>query len=323
MTGSSASTPSPVPPADRRPALRLGTRRSPLARTQSGWVADLLRARGHEVELVDVVTEGDLSPAPLTQIGGTGVFVSALRVALRQGRIDLAVHSLKDLPVAPEPELVLAAVPVREDPRDVLVAGPGMTFAQLPTGASIGTGSPRRAAQLQVARPDLRIVPIRGNVDSRLALVSSGQLAAIVLAAAGMSRLGRKDQVSEVLSTDIMLPAPGQGALAIECREDRREVRQSLAELADPVAMACTSAERAVLETLAAGCTAPVAALAVTDGVDQLHLTGFAGTSDGRSSVRRTLVGDGTDPVMIGRRLAEDLLAAGAHRFESRPWSGR
>ena len=297
-----------------RRALRLGTRRSALATTQSGWVADLLRARGLDVELVEVVTEGDVNHAPLTQIGGTGVFASALRHALRAGEVDLAVHSLKDLPVLPEPGLVVAAVPPREDPRDVLVARDGLTLAQLPPGSRIGTGSPRRAAQLATHRPDLLVEPLRGNVDSRIRRVTDGVLDAVVLAGAGLRRLGRDAEITDVLPTEIMLPAPGQGALAVECRESDPEVLAVLATLEDAPTRAAVTAERALLRALEAGCTAPVGALALLHG-DRLTLSAFAGSDDGTLALRRTATGDAGAPEDLGAALARELLAAGADRI--------
>lgn len=208
-------------PQDR--ALRLGTRRSKLAVAQSGQVADMVRRlTGRPVELVEITTYGDVSREQLAQIGGTGVFVAALREALLRGEVDFAVHSLKDLPTAYPDDLVLAAVPVRADARDVLVARDGLTFEQLPEGARVGTGSPRRMSQLNAyARSHgltIEMVPIRGNVDTRIGYVRKGELDAVVLAAAGLSRIGRIDEVTDFLSVDTVLPAPGQGALAIECR---------------------------------------------------------------------------------------------------------
>jgi hydroxymethylbilane synthase len=194
--------------------LRLGTRRSALATTQSGWVADQLRALGHEVELVEITTFGDTSTQPLSAIGGTGVFAAAIRQALLAGEVDLAVHSLKDLPVAPEPGLTVAAVTRREDPRDALVARDGLTLGELPAGAVVGTGSPRRAAQIAALGLGLDVRAIRGNVDTRLRLVHDGKVDAVVLAAAGLARLGRLDEVTELIDPLQMLPAPGQGALA-------------------------------------------------------------------------------------------------------------
>ncbi|MDO5711018.1 MAG: hydroxymethylbilane synthase, partial [Micrococcales bacterium] len=226
------STQTRFPGANRGP-LRLGTRRSRLATTQSEGVADLLRAHGHEVQIVPIVTEGDLSAAPLTQIGGNGVFASAIRQALHEDRIDLAVHSLKDLPVAPEPGLVIAAIPVRVDPRDALCARDGLTLEALPAGARVGTGSPRRVAQLRTRRPDLDIVPLRGNVETRLKTVTHGRLDAILLAYAGLTRLGLRAHVTQVLEATTMLPAPGQGALAVECRADRPEIVEALGAVDD------------------------------------------------------------------------------------------
>lgn len=295
--------------------LRLGTRRSALATTQSEWVAAQLRAAGHDVELVEITTEGDVSTAPLTSIGGTGVFASAIRAALLDGRIDVAVHSLKDLPTAPEPGLVVAAVPVREDARDVLVARDGLTLGELPAGAAVGTGSPRRTAQLAALGLGLVIRPIRGNVDTRIGFVTSGELDAVVLARAGLSRLGRLDAATEVLDPIQVLPAPGQGALAIECRSDRDDVLAAVAFLDDADTRACVTAERALLSTLEAGCTAPVGALAeVVEGDDglELSLRAFAGSEDGSLELRRSLVGPYDDPAGLGARLARVLLDDGA-----------
>ncbi len=241
-------------------ALRLGTRRSALATTQSSWVADLLRSNGSEVELVEVTTHGDVNRAPLAQIGGTGVFVSALRDALLAGEVDLAVHSLKDLPTAPADGLALAAVPEREDARDALVAAGGRTLAELPSGSRVGTGSPRRHALLLALRPDLDVVAIRGNIDTRVGFVTSGELDAVVLAAAGLARIGRSDEVSEFFDPGTFVPAPGQGALAVECRADDDEVLAALARLDAPAVRRAVAAERQVLASLEAGCSAPVGA---------------------------------------------------------------
>ena len=214
--------------------LRLGTRASELARTQSGHVADRVRElTGREVELVTISTEGDRSSAPLDQIGGTGVFVAALRDALVAGEVDFAVHSLKDLPTADDPRLVLAAVPPREDVRDALVARDGLTLGELPPGSRIGTGSPRRAAQINALGLGVEVVPIRGNVDTRLGKVRSGEVDAVVLARAGLVRLGRADEATEVLDPIQVLPAPGQGALAVECRSDRTDLIDLLGVLDD------------------------------------------------------------------------------------------
>ena len=295
--------------------LRLGTRRRRLATTQSGWVADLLRSRGHAVEIVPIVTEGDVNAAPLTQIGGTGVFASAIRQALHEERIDLAVHSLKDLPVAPEPGLVIAGIPPREDPRDALCARDGLTLEALPAGARVGTGSPRRVAQLRTRRPDLDIVPLRGNVETRLQAVADGRLDAILLAYAGLTRLGLRAHVTQVLPTQLMLPAPGQGALAVECRTDREDVVAVLRDIDDAATRRATSAERALLAALEAGCTAPIGALAVPDGETGLLLEAFAGTDTADLTFRDALTGAADAPEALGAALAQRLLDAGAHRL--------
>lgn len=272
--------------------LRLGTRRSVLARTQSGWVADLLRAHGHEVELVHVVTEGDVSTESLASLGGTGVFASALRQALRRGDVDLAVHSFKDLPTAPEAGLVIGAVPRREDSRDVLVTASGQGLHSLGAGAKVGTGSPRRRAQLAALGLGLHLVDIRGNVDTRIGMVRDGRLDAVVLARAGLLRLGRADEVAEVLDPALMLPAPAQGALAVECRADRVDVREALAALDDADSRAAVTAERAVLARLEAGCAAPIGAVArVSDGeagAPRIEMTAMVAALDGSRVLRRT-----------------------------------
>ncbi|RZS79059.1 hydroxymethylbilane synthase [Motilibacter rhizosphaerae] len=300
-------------------ALRLGTRRSALALAQSGAVAAALTAAtGRPVELVEVTTFGDVSRAALAQIGGTGVFVGALREALVSGQVDLAVHSLKDLPTAPARGVALAAVPEREDPRDALVARDGLTLAELPPGARIGSGSPRRAAQLAALGLGHEVVPIRGNVDTRLRLVTDGELDAVVLARAGLVRLGRADAVTEVLDPLQMLPAPGQGALALECRSDDAETAALCAALESAPTRLAVLAERSVLAALEAGCSAPVGALAEVgegdDGVDELYLRALVAAPDGHV-LRLPVTGpvpDAASAAALGRRLAADLLAAGA-----------
>ncbi|MFC5261111.1 hydroxymethylbilane synthase [Kribbella qitaiheensis] len=289
--------------------IRLGTRRSALATAQATHVADSLRALGHEVELVPIVTTGDTNKAPLEQIGGTGVFVSALRDALLAHQIDVAVHSLKDLPTMPVEGLTIGAVPQREDPRDVLVARDGLSLGELQTGALVGTGSPRRVAQLEALGLGLELTGIRGNVDSRIAMVAEGKLDAVVLARAGLARLGRLSEVTETLDPIQVLPAPGQGALGIECRADDVAVLEALAPLEDPAVRAAVTAERQLLATLEAGCTAPVGALAeVVEGEDgpELWLRGALGQEGG---VRRLSAnGPVDDPRALGRALANELL---------------
>ncbi len=296
--------------------LRLGTRRSPLATVQSRSVAAALTAAtGRAVELVPVTTYGDTTPAALVQIGGTGVFVGALREALLTGSVDLAVHSLKDLPTADPDGLCLAAVPLREDPRDVLVARDGLTLGELPAGSRVGTGSPRRAAQLRGLGLGLEVVDVRGNVDTRLRLVVDGVVDAVVLARAGLARLGLLDRVTEVIDPIQMLPAAGQGALALECRADDAEVAALLCALDHPATRLAVTGERALLAALEAGCSAPVGAYgepAEGDAVTELYLRAAVFAVDGSASVRLSASGPLEEAADIGRRLAAELLAEGA-----------
>ncbi len=307
--------------------LRLGTRRSALATTQSRWVADRVEKAAAEagrdvvVELVEVVTHGDVTTSSLASLGGTGVFVSALRDALLSGEVDLAVHSLKDLPTAAAPGLTLAAVPQREDPRDVLVARDGLTLGELASGSRVGTGSPRRAAQLRALGLGLEVVDIRGNVDTRVRLVREGALDAVVLARAGLARLGRAGEITQVLDPLTMLPAPGQGALAVECRVGDAVVLEALAPLDDAPTRWAVAAERALLASLEAGCAAPLGALAeVVDGETglELSLRAVVVSVDGMVDLRRSATCElgGVDgelaAVGLGQALAAQLLADGA-----------
>jgi hydroxymethylbilane synthase len=299
--------------------LRLGTRASALARTQSQSVADAVSAAtGRPVELVHISTEGDRSSAAIAQLGGTGVFVTAIRQALADGRVDIAVHSYKDLPTRPEPGLALAAVPPREDPRDALVARDRLTLGELPPGSTVGTGAPRRVAQLRALGLGLDVVPIRGNVDTRLGRVhggATGDLDAVVLARAGLARLGLLDRITETLDPLLVLPAPAQGALAVECREDDDVTRALLGALDDGGTRACVAAERATLAALEAGCSAPVAAFAeVAEGEDgpELYLRASVTAIDGSDGVRGSLTGPLSGAADLGRALADDLLDRGA-----------
>ena len=302
--------------------LRLGTRASALARTQSQAVADAVTAAtGRPVELVKISTEGDRSAAAIAQLGGTGVFVTALRDALLAGEVDLAVHSYKDLPTAAAPGLALAAVPPREDPRDALVARDGLTLGELPPGSTVGTGAPRRVAQVRALGLGLDVVPIRGNVDTRLGRVRGaredgpGDLDAVVLARAGLGRLGLLDVISETLDPLQVLPAPAQGALAVECRDDDAATRELLAGLDDAVTRACVAAERATLAALEAGCSAPVAAYAeLAEGEDgpELFLRASVTALDGSDSVRGSATGLPAGAADLGRALAAELLDRGA-----------
>jgi hydroxymethylbilane synthase len=301
--------------------IRVGTRASLLARTQTQLVVDAFAGSNPDVpvEVVLISTEGDRSAQPLEQIGGTGVFVSALREALLGGEIDVAVHSFKDLPTAPAPGIALAAVPQREDPRDALCARDGLSLLELPAGARIGTGSPRRTAQLRALDLGWEIVPIRGNVDTRLSRVGSGagQLDAVVLAVAGLHRLGRHEVITELLDPIQVLPAAAQGALAVECRESDQDARALLAPLDDHATRAAVAAERSLLTALEAGCTAPVGALAeITEGDDgllEVFLRGSVTAVDGSDAVRLSASGPLNTAEEVGQRLAAELIDLGAN----------
>jgi hydroxymethylbilane synthase len=296
--------------------LRIGTRASALARAQSEAVAAYLRhAIGVSVDLVPVVSEGDRSAAPLTQIGGSGVFVGAVRDALVAGDVDVAVHSLKDLPTSDDPRVMLAAVPQRADPRDALVARDGLSLGELPAGSTVGTGSPRRAAQLRALGLGVHVVDIRGNVDTRLAKVANGSVDAVLLARAGLVRLGRDGEITETIDPIQMLPAPGQGALAVEVAATSAGLADDIrGALDDPDSRASVTAERALLRTLEAGCLAPIGALAdVAEGDDgpEMWLRAVVAAPDGTQLVRLSAVGKTTDAEGLGDTLARDLLDEG------------
>lgn len=302
--------------------LRIGTRASALATTQTGHVADRLRALGVEVEIVPISTEGDRSSAPLASLGGQGVFVAALREALAAGQVDVAVHSLKDIPTYPDERLTLAAIPPREDPRDVLIARDGLTLGELPRGARVGTGSPRREAQLNALGLGVEIVPIRGNVDTRIGKVTSGELDAILLARAGLLRLGRADEATEIIDPLQMLPAPGQGALACECRVDDDATVRLLEQIDDRDTRAAVTAERSLLATLEAGCSAPVGALAEIawgDDGDELWLRAVVSEPSGTRTIRLSATGLPDEAAAVGERLAAEMLAEGADTLMSVP----
>jgi hydroxymethylbilane synthase len=298
-------------------AVTLGTRASALARAQTDLVGELLAAAspGLECETRVISTAGDRTQAsgePLPEIGGKGLFTVELERALLDDEIDVAIHSLKDLPTEDAPGVVVGAVTAREDVRDCLVARAGGSLAELPPGAVVGTSSLRRAAQLAALRPDLEVRSIRGNVDTRIRKVEDGQFDAVVLAAAGVRRLGLERAVTEWLLEETMLPAPGQGALAVQCRADDDPVRALLSALDDPAARATTTAERAFLSGLGGGCAAPVAALALALATPRVRLQGLVASVDGREVVR--VRGDG-EPLEVGQRLAEEALSAGADRI--------
>jgi hydroxymethylbilane synthase len=304
--------------------IRIGTRGSALALAQTGLIADrVAKASGLEVELVSITTKGDHSTDSLASLGGTGVFASALREALLADQCDLLVHSLKDLPTADFPGLVIGAIPKRADARDALCARDGLTLAELPPGSRVGTGSPRRAAQLKATRPDLEVVDLRGNVDTRLGRVSPGDLDAVVLAAAGLTRLGRLDAVTEFFELSAWPTAPGQGALAVEAAEQHSaELDAVLRAIDHTSSRMAVVAERAVLAALEAGCSAPVGATALLDG-DMLFLSSTVYATDGTRSLTSShaLVVEGSPserallPQELGSRVADELLAGGVGEF--------
>lgn len=299
--------------------IRIGTRGSLLATTQAGLIKDALSAKGHPAELVIISTEGDRSSAPIADIG-VGVFTAALREAIADGRVDIAVHSYKDLPTAPDDRFTIAAIPPREDARDALVARDGMVLGELPVGSVLGTSSPRRAAQLRALGLGLEIRPLRGNLDTRLNRVSNGDLDGIVVARAGLARIGRLGDVTETLEPVQMLPAPAQGALAVECRADATELVALLAELDDADTRAAVTAERALLAELEAGCSAPVGAIAeVVESIDEegrvfeeLSLRGCVAALDGSDVIRASGIGSPGRARELGLSLAEELFELGA-----------
>jgi hydroxymethylbilane synthase len=306
--------------------LRIGTRRSALATTQCGHVASALADLGTAAELVEITTDGDRSQAtgiPLAGGSSTGVFVSALRDALLAGEVDVAVHSLKDVPTYATEGITLAAVPAREDPRDVLVARDGLTLGELPPGSRVATGSPRRVAQLEALGLGIDLVGVRGNVDTRIGRIREGVYDAVVLARAGLARLGRLDEVTEVLDPLRVLPAPGQGALAVECRSDDSATLALLARLDDGATRAAVTAERRLMATLEGGCTAPIGALAeIAEGDEgpELWLRAVILSEDGALAVRRSAsVALAADPASwpgtaarLGDDLGAEMLADGA-----------
>ena len=294
-------------------ALRLGTRASALAMSQAGSIASALAAKGAEVELVQIVSEGDRSTESLATLGGTGVFASALRDALLAGEVDVVVHSLKDLPTAAVPGLSIGAVPKRADPRDALCARDGLTLETLPSGARVGTGSPRRAAQLRSRRTDLEIVDLRGNVDTRLGKVASGELDAIVLAVAGLERLGRADAITETLGIDGWPTAPGQGALALEVRAGQEKLVRGLEHATSRVLV---EAERRTLALLEAGCSAPVGAHALVDDGMLFLSARVYGPDRYLTSSHALYLDDAKDPAGdLAARVAAELLDLGAGEF--------
>jgi len=293
--------------------LRIGTRRSALARWQAEWVASALQAHGHDVILVPIVTRGDTDQAqPLGAIGGDGLFTKELQRALLADEVDLAVHSLKDLPTEFVPGLTVAATPERAPTADALVSRSGVLLADLPAGAKIGTGSLRRRAQLWHARADLTMHNIRGNVDTRLRKLAEGEFDAIVLAEAGLSRLGLAERITERLSPPLMLPAVGQGALGLECRADDMETRAALADLDHASTHVAVLAERALMRSLAGGCLAPIAAIGQVKADGQLHLSAVVLSGDGKTRLAAEGAAAAAEAEPLGQRVAAQLAEQGA-----------
>lgn len=296
--------------------MKLGTRASPLARWQAEWVAGQLRQRGQAVELVLITTRGDREQVQaIGAIGGDGLFTKELQRSLLAGEIDLAVHSLKDLPTDSVPGLVLGAVPPRGPTGDLLVTVEGATLDQLRSGAVVGTGSQRRRAQLLHVRPDLEMKEVRGNVDTRLRKLQAGEYDALVLAEAGLARLGLKTPAMQLLPTTIMLPAIGQGALGVECREADQRTRDAIAVLNDRDTECAVIAERTMLRTLSGGCLAPVAGWARVAADGQLTLTAVVLSTDGKTKLSADAKAAPDAAEQLGRNVAEELLRQGAARL--------
>jgi hydroxymethylbilane synthase len=312
-----------LPDTDSR-LIRIGTRGSLLATTQAGTIRDALRARGYTAELVIISTEGDRSAAPVAEIG-VGVFTAALREAIANDLVDMAVHSYKDLPTAEDSRFVIAAIPLRADARDALVARDGLVLGELPAGSVIGTSSVRRAAQLRALGLGLEIRPLRGNLDTRLNRVSSGDLDGIVVARAGLARIGRLGDITETLEPVQMLPAPAQGALAVECRTGDTWLAELLAEMDDADSREAVTAERALLAELEAGCSAPVGAIAeVVESIDEdgrlfeeLSLRACVAAVDGSDVIRASGIGTPGRARELGLSVAGELFELGARELIS------
>lgn len=297
--------------------LVIATRGSKLALAQARWVAGRLAALrpGLEVELKVIKTKGDkITDVPLAAVGGKGLFVKEIEEALLAGRAQLAVHSMKDVPAELPPGLVIAGVSPREDVRDVLVSRRWGSLEELPPGARVGTSSLRRRAQLLARRPDLEVVPLRGNVETRLRKLDEQGLDAVILAAAGLARLGLEQVATQYLPVETLLPAVGQGALGLECREDDAATRELVAALADPAAAAAVEAERAFLGRLEGGCQVPIAAHAVLEG-DRLWLRGLVADLEGRRLVRAQGRAPRAEAAALGRQVAEEVLESGGREI--------
>ena len=294
--------------------LRIGSRGSQLALWQANHVASLLRGQGHQTEIEIIKTTGDkITDVALAKVGTKGMFTKEIEEALADERVDLAVHSLKDVPTELQPEFTLAAIMKREDPRDAFISIHYSSIEELPKNARVGTSSLRRQCQLKTVRPDLEIIPLRGNVDTRLRKLESGEYAAIILAAAGVHRLGLDQNVRQIIAPEIMCPAVGQGALAIECRKSDSHVRELLSFLDDPATRAAIECERALLGSLGGGCQVPIGAYSRQQPGGQLHLTAMVGRPDGSLLLRENA--EGSDPEQLGRETAQKLLSRGADQI--------
>ncbi len=297
-----------------RSVLRVGTRGSALALAQAEGVRQAISKviTHRNFELVPITTEGDMMEGPLPPEDGKGLFVRDIQDALLSGKIDLAVHSAKDLPSRAPDQILLAGVPKREDPRDALLTRSGGGLNSLQTGATVGTSSLRRAVQLRALQRGLVPTPIRGNVDTRMRKMSDGACQALVVALAGLKRLGRADRVAEILPITLMLPAPGQGALAVECRANDKNMRNAIAQLEDPNTRRAFDAERSFMISLGGDCTVPLGALAEADG-DRVRLRGLVGSLDGKRILTDQV--EGSDPEKVGLELAERMRAMGAEEL--------
>lgn len=315
VPGSESDNDSTLPGAAN---IRLGTRASKLAMWQSTWVKSELEKHKVAVELIQIKTEGDVKTGPLAQIGGQGLFTKRLQISLLENEIDLAVHSLKDLPTEDHPELMIAAVPPRETTSDALVSNHFSDVSSLPIGAKIGTGSVRRAAQLLHLRPDLKMEDIRGNVDTRLQKLDDGNYDAIVLASAGLVRLGLADRIKHQFQPDELMPAVGQGALGLETRQADENTIQIVSQLLHPASFHRAMAERAMLRTLFAGCLAPVGAN-TTVNQDQLTLHGIVLSRDGREKVSVTQTRPMIESNALGESVAKSLIEKGADKLLNTP----
>lgn len=292
----------------------IGSRRSNLAMTQTRWVIDQLNELGlpYEFEIKEIVTKGDqILDVTLSKVGGKGLFVKEIEKAMYDGEIDMAVHSMKDLPSEMAEGLTIGAVPDRVDPRDAFISNSGKTLMELPAGSVVGTSSLRRSSQVLANRPDLKIQWIRGNIETRLRKCREEDFDAIILAAAGLERVGRTEElVTEFLDPDICLPAVGQGALGIECRSDDEDLLQLLDKINHPDTARTVSAERSFLHTVEGGCQVPIGGYAVLQEDGRVNLTALVGSPDGKTMFKENVIGD--DPIVIGKEAAKKMLADGA-----------